>query len=255
MKQLPVFGTIADAYRFVWENRQDFLLIAFLPVVIGAVAQTLLLGFLSPDVPVEPPPDAEAQGTSGPGVAVLLNLLVSIVLYVMFSVAWHRMFLAQEQTTVGAALRWGPRQMRFLARFALLVLLTAAVGLAFGGLATLGAVATAGAGPSPLQALAFMGAIVVVSLVAARLFLILPAAALDEQMTLQESWRLTQGNSWRMVGISFLPPDSDLDRVDHSVGATAGCRWRTFARRIVDRYTGGRTSRAVLPVCQRRRNG
>ena len=36
MKQLPVIGTAIDAYTFVWENRRDFLLLAFLPIVIGA---------------------------------------------------------------------------------------------------------------------------------------------------------------------------------------------------------------------------
>ncbi len=199
MKQLPVIGTAIDAYTFVWENRRDFLLLAFLPIVIGAIADTVLRGFLVPDADV--PAEPGAADLTQPRLGALVSAFVTLVLYVMFAVAWHRRFLAEEQTTVGAALRWGPRHMRFLTRFFALVLFMVAVGFGVGGSLTIGGEA----GPGPLRLLLLIGALVGTLLVYSRLLLIFPAAALDEKVSPLDSWRLTRGNSWRMVGISFLP--------------------------------------------------
>lgn len=203
MKQLPVLGTVTDAYAFVRENWRDFLLLAFLPVAIGAIAETMLRAFFIPGA--ELPVDSEVAGGLRPGLGSVISALVALVLYVMFAVAWHRRFLAQEQTTVGTALRWGPRQMRFLARFLALAMVMIAVGFVLAGSLTVGAVAAAGSGTGPVKLLALFGALVGIMLVYSRLLLIFPAAALDERMSLTDSWRLTRGNSWRMVGISFLP--------------------------------------------------
>ncbi len=203
MKQLPVIGTVTDAYAFVWENRQDFLLLAFLPIVIGALVETLLVGVFAPSV--DTPTDPETPPSGGPGAAVLASAMVGVVLYVMFAVAWHRLFLAQEQTTVGAALRWGARQMRFLVRLVVLAFVMVAAAFALGGPIVAGAAATTGSGPGPLRFLALVAVVIGIFLVYARLLLIFPAAALDEAMSMRDSWRLTRGNSWRMVGISFLP--------------------------------------------------
>ena len=203
MKQLPVLGTVADAYAFVRENWRDFLLLASLPVAIGAIAETLLPTFFVPGAEI--PVDSDVAGGVRPNLVAAVGALVALVLYVMFAVAWHRRFLSLEQTTVGAALRWGPRQMRFLARFVTLALVMIAAGLLFGGSLTVGAVAATGSGTGPLRLIALFGVLVGVVLMYSRLLLIFPAAALDEKMSLVDSWRLTRGNSWRMVGISFLP--------------------------------------------------
>ncbi len=203
MKQLPVIGTVTDAYAFVWENRRDLLLLAFLPVAIGAIAETLLRTIFMPGAEI--PADPEVAGGARPSLGAVISALVALALYVMFAVAWHRRFLAQELTTVAAALRWGPRQMRFLARFFTLALVMIAAGFVLGGSLTIGAVAATGSGPGPLRLLALAGVLVGIVLVYSRLLLIFPAAALDEKMSLTDSWRLTRGNSWRMVGISFLP--------------------------------------------------
>ena len=95
--------------------------------------------------------------------------------------------------------------MRFLARFFALALAMITAVFVVAGSLTVGAVAAAGSGTGPVKLLALFGALVGIMLVYSRLLLILPAAALDEKMSLSDSWRLTRGNSWRMVGISFLP--------------------------------------------------
>ena len=199
MKNLPVISTVMDAYAFVWEQRRDFLLYAFLPVLIGALAQTLLTVFLAPAVGV--PNGAEApQPVGGPSAAVVIGFVigfaVSLVLYVMFAVAWHRRFLVEEQTTVGAALRWGPRHMQFLGRIGVLAL----VGVPILVLLPMTRAENAGL----TVPLLFIVMIVTV-LAYARLLLLLPAAAIDERLTIQGAWQLTRGLGGRMFGIAVLP--------------------------------------------------
>lgn len=40
---LALSTVLAHAYRFLWQNRQDFLAYAFLPVVLVAAVKTLTL--------------------------------------------------------------------------------------------------------------------------------------------------------------------------------------------------------------------
>ena len=164
-------------------------------MLIGALAQTLLTAFLISAADAPNGPDTPQPG-GGPGAASLIGALVTLVLYVMFAIAWHRRFLVEEQTTIGAALRWGPRHMRFLGRFFLLGLVL----VPFVAVVVTATHDNAGV----IVPLSFV-LLVATVLVYSRLLLIFPAIAVDERLTMQGAWQLTRGLGWRMVAIWILP--------------------------------------------------
>lgn len=203
--------TLLDTYRFLWKSRQDLWAYALLPVVLVALVKTLtfwgladLASFFEP--PADPVPIPAEERTSGPllrfGAVTLINMLVSLVAYALFAVAWHRRFLVgNEGKTVGAAMRWSGRQSRFIVRFVSLLLVVALVG----SLVSIPVTVVSSAAPV-LGVFAFFVVLVVVGLVYGRLLLILPAAAMDEPIGFRESAKLTEGRSWLMFGIGILPP-------------------------------------------------
>ena len=194
--QIPVFETIAAAYRFLLDERRDFLAYAALPIVAVALAQVLfLLTLAGAD---------ETEGSGGLGLVRAGIVAVSVVTYVMFAVAWHRRYLAENPApTVGEALRWSSRHWQFVGQFLRLILAIIPVGLFLGLLGLPLAGAGPGAAPQlvPLAAAAFVSA----GLIYGRLVLILPAVTVDRPLTLQRAWALTKGNSWRMFWLVVLP--------------------------------------------------
>jgi hypothetical protein len=196
--QLPVFDIITEACRDIWEGRRDFASFAFLPVLVVAIAGTLMGAVIGdPRVlledPAEVPPPVIARIFFG----ILVNWLAAFAMYTVFAIAWHRRTLVgREASTIGAAMRWGPRQWRFFRRLVLLIvnlmLLTFFLSLFLMRIIPL----------APLLS----ALLIVVGLIYARVALILPAAATDTPMTFAESAKLTKGNSWRMMLAVVLLP-------------------------------------------------
>ena len=200
--QLPVLDIITQACRDTWENRRDFAAFAFLPVFVVSIVATLMAAVVgNPQIVIDDQSLAPPQVTAPQFLGSMIMLLVVFVFYTLFAVAWHRRTLVgREATTIGAAMHWGRRHWRFLRRIALLMVnlfllllfLTAILSIALRGVFPLLPV---------LSAL-----LITLGLIYARVALVLPAAATDTPMTLVESARLTNGNSWRMlVAIVLLP--------------------------------------------------
>lgn len=195
--QLPVFNIITRSVRDIWQNRRDFAAFAFLPILVVSIIGTLMSAVIGDvriviDDPTQVPPQVVLRMFFG----TVVNWLAGFALYTVFAVAWHRRTLVGPEATVGAALRWGRRQWRFFRRlvflivnlmvlmFLLAVLLMAVVPVA-----------------PVLSAL-----LVAVGLIYARVALVLPATATDTPMTVAESAKLTNGNSWRMfMAVVVLP--------------------------------------------------
>ena len=177
MKQLAVFKILRDTYAFVWLERRDFLSLALPAIVVLAILRTLIAWI---EMSMAPTRTEEAFGIGG-----LVYSAVSLAVWVMFAVAWHRRYLVpNEVTTVRAALRWSPRHSRFLL-------------LAIGVSVLLGV--------SMMAAMA--GAIIVdfvLLLIYARLSLLFPSTSVDHRMSFSECWRITRGNGWRLALIIFL---------------------------------------------------
>ena len=195
MKPLAVFTTIRNAYAFVWQGHRDFLSLALPAVVVLAVVWTLIAWI---EIPATPTKAEDANGLGD-----LIYSVISLAVWVMFAVAWHRRYLVPgEATTIRAALRWRRRQTRFLLLaigvgvLAILVLLvTSVVAGLFGTLFN---------GVWQMLLLAIVIAWVPVLLIYARLSLLFPSTAVDHLMSFRECWRFTRGNGWRLALIIFL---------------------------------------------------
>jgi hypothetical protein len=211
---LTLATVLARAYKFLWENRQDFLAYAFLPVVLVAAVKTATLWASGEwQLAFEPAPAPATPGEPGatgdPAAQVLeltaadiVNLVVTMATYVMFAVAWHRKFLlGNEGNTVGAALRWSGRHWKFLGRFLLLLLIIIVASM----LLSLPIRLLSGTSAA-VSSVAIVAVLMVVGLIYGRLLLIFPAAAIDEPFGLKDSIECTQGKSWLMLGIAVMPP-------------------------------------------------
>lgn len=212
---LTLSSVLADSYKFLWQNRQDLFAYAFLPVVLVAGAKTLALWLtgqwqvvLTPaELPAEPDVASEA-GTAAAmqmlevSPADIIVLLVTLATYVMFAVAWHRKYLiGNEGNTVGAALRWGTRQWKYLASFILLL------GIALVASFLLSVPVRVMIANNPAVApIAILVVLMLVLLIYGRLLLVFPAAATDQRFGLRDSIECTKGRTWLMAGIAVLPP-------------------------------------------------
>jgi len=202
---LNLATVLAYAYKFLWENRQDFLAYAFLPVVLVAGVKTLTLWVTGEwQIIFAPAPAAEAEVAAQIlqlTAADLVNLVVTLATYVMFAVAWHRKFLiGNEGNTVGAALRWGGRQWKFLGFFVLLLLIV----ILASTLLSL-PIRMLASGNASSTSFAILVVLTLVGLLYGRLLLVFPAAATDQPMSLKESILRTKGRSWLMLGIAVMP--------------------------------------------------
>ncbi len=195
MRKLPVWSTVVGAYDFVWYERRPFLTLAFPAIAILAILTTMLWA-TAPGTDEGVGPTAVEPG-SGIGMMAftVLYLVVMLVLWVTFSVAWHRHYLVSgEVATVRSALRWGRRQTRFLLLFigvgAFIVLLSI-VG---------GALGTLIIEPSIVTLLLNIGVV----FIWVRLALLFPSTAVDHRMSFGECWMFTRGNGWRLFLVIFL---------------------------------------------------
>ncbi len=210
MKKLAIRDTILEVLGFLWANRLDLFRMIAAPVLalsmINAAATAL--------TPKPETPTTELQGAATFSAMLLIG--VSFIFYVMFAVAWHRRCLKpEEQTTIWTALRWDKRKSQFTIRsFAIgLILLAVAVtvgvfvaiiGGSIGFVSTVGTGAEGKAIPTALGTIGGLIIAVMVLLMNSRLAMWLPAAAVDDNLTLMETWVLARGNTWRIFAVVLL---------------------------------------------------
>ncbi|MDP6428608.1 MAG: hypothetical protein QGH73_00715 [Rhodospirillales bacterium] len=214
--KLPVWGTMTHTYRFFWAERRQFWLLA-----LPAIAVVSLLSALA-DWSVITANSGRIDALSQrsrlqelPLSAIILTLVATVAgiwAYVCYSVAWHRSYLVPgEQVTIGSCYLWRARQGRFLWTLIKVALITALAwipaSIVFVIVAGFGAWSAGGGGfsaqgPGVLMAMALIGLLIAV--VYARLAVLLPAAAVDDVMTIGRVWALTRGNGWRLLGIVIL---------------------------------------------------
>ncbi len=180
---VPVFATIVTAYRFVWQERRDFINFALLPVLLLAILSTAVAATLVDDTSA-----ADVQ-TFPPGF-VLIIAVTTLPLMTLFAVLWQRRFLLpHENPTIYDAFRWRMRHSRCL------FVLIAAVFVA--DLAAVGAILIAAAIGVP-QALIVLVGFVAAGLTFARLCMLLPAAATDTLIDFNQAWALGRRNAARI---------------------------------------------------------
>jgi len=220
---LPVWGSLAYSYGFVWRHWRDLVRVGWLPLLL-VFATALYFG--SFDAVAITPDDPAA---SGPVIVNgLLGGLIQGAISVIVLVAWHRLVMRDYKGAAGLnALppgRPGWRESLYFLQMLLLSLLFLAVWfvafmiaeftLIFGylilGLVGDGKMADAGAA-SQDPAFVVLGYLAVVAgllpafYVALRLSLVLPATATEESRgRLGRAWTASRGNGWRMVFATVL---------------------------------------------------
>ena len=209
--KLSIRNTVFEVFQFLWDNRLDLVRMMAAPVValsiLGIGISALFKDF---------DPTAEEASISGlQFVGLIIGLALPMLFYVMFAVAWHRRCLkSEEQTTILTALRWDRRKTLFLFRFIMISVIAGlstlpilVIGGIVGATGALGLGAAGGGGPNtPEQLIIFLNLIIifVFMLVQVRLSLLLPATAIDQKLTLAETWAIGRGNSWRLLAILLL---------------------------------------------------
>lgn len=195
MTQVPVLPTVMGAYAFMWAERRQFRVLALpmivLPVAIAALAALVLVPALSAGPAYDLPWRPVLSSAVG---------LAMVMLWVMFSVAWHRRYLVPGMpTTIAGALRWGRPQTRYLMVVLGIIALTMGVYL-LTGLSGL----VLSAGTRQWAFLPFLTAMLLAVLFYARMSMLFPAVAIDDALSLRDCWRLTRENSWRLLLVMVL---------------------------------------------------
>lgn len=211
--KLPILDVVREAYGFVWRERALFWSLALPGIIVLSLVNALLIWMLRRDLgfPTETADFVAAfkATASNIGILTIISWIAGFGVYaavlVFYSVAWHRAYFGIDRpATVATAYLWQARQSRFLLNYAKLGIASIPV-FAFGGLIGF------------LAALMMSGLGVNVSIFVAEVLLwgavfwffgrssmILPAAAVDEALTLGASWSLTSGNGWRLLWIIVL---------------------------------------------------
>ncbi|MDJ0608642.1 MAG: hypothetical protein QNJ67_06665 [Kiloniellales bacterium] len=183
LDSLPVLATVAAAYRAFFTGLAGFARAAFLPFGLS-VASTVAFAYLS---------DAPLAG-------FLFWLVAVSVPCTLFGVAWYRLLLLGSGAARPAPVpAWRTRHWRFLGWMLLLLLLLAAqVAVLF----TLSLMATGL--PKAAVLLVELVLLLVVLVVALRLSLVFPAAAVDVRYGLTQAWRHTRRQGLRLLAAAVL---------------------------------------------------
>lgn len=226
MHKLPIFRTAAQAYAFVWLRRDQFWSLAVPAIAIVAITSALTswLQWLSMGQPT-----SLADFMKGTGnfvrpdasltffVVAVAGGIVSFAVLVLYSVAWHRLYLVPAgAATPASAYRWQGRQTKFflnyLRVFIVLIPFIAALAIV-GGIIAAGVGAMVGKGGGANTSVAGITAIVVTAQLLlllcvgwfwGRFAMLFPATAVDQHMKLREGWRFSRGNGWRILWIIVL---------------------------------------------------
>lgn len=197
-RKLPVMETFGKALSLVWERRAFVLAISWPYLIASAIVIGIGLS-LALEQPL-PQPDGEA---SDPDVFEAVLSLVQGFFLAILAVYWHRNILLREEQAPALPLRFDAYVWRYIGYLLLLALVSIAV-ITLGSMLAAALVVGAGIGAALIGALV-IPFVVLALVVMFRASLVLPAAAVgDRDMSLRRSWRLTRGNTWRLLGLQLL---------------------------------------------------
>jgi hypothetical protein len=203
---LPVLSIVRDAFALPWRHRREVFRAAGLPL-LSLVAVSLLWEFLS-----------WRQG--------FLMQWLSHFVY-LFAFSWlattvHRLVLLDEASaSIHFSLQnWRRVGVYFLAFAFLAVMFLTVKFVLFNGIGLATGITHVPAGTEPKVATRHWldwGTSIVALLAIARFVLVLPSIAVDQGHELTQSWRRSQGNTWRLVVVYAALP-----------WALEWCRWLLY---------------------------
>jgi hypothetical protein len=211
MHRIPVFATIANAYRFVV---RDFATIFRLSWFLLLIA--ILLQYFATQALYQHVIDAvnEQRKLDLLTVSALRYgaLFVQFIVGLIVAVALHRVLLFGDRKPGRAVyLAFGKIETIFVLLPLLILLLSVLPGALLGGFVGFGRALITGGSESPVALLAVVQLLggAIAFFVAIRLSLLFPLAVAERRIMLREGWRLGRGNFWRLLGVfvlGVLPP-------------------------------------------------
>jgi hypothetical protein len=188
-----------DAFTFVFWNLEAVFKICgawfVLQLVLTLVVNMITGGSVDP---VSGAPDPAGTPTPTAMLASLVLAGVGLVASASISVAWHRLGLLGERPGM-IHLHIGPVEGRFIGKMLLITLATFAVALPVGVVVGL---VSGGSIPLMVALLAVAGLIFAPHLM--RLYLALPAVAVERPIGLKEAHGLGKGLGWPMFGAGIV---------------------------------------------------
>jgi hypothetical protein len=203
--KLPLWRTIGQAYAIWARNLPELIRISWLWLLIMTPVLAILMWWQVPTFTALM--DAARAGRPDPAPALtllaqVLNGVIMLPVLASIAVAWHRLLLRNEHVGSGIYLRFDGIVLGYGLMFLVISLLPAVPQY----LGQIYLALTQPTGASQIDPVALgitsVGSIVSIVLffISARLFLILPARALErDDITLGTVWSATKRNSWRMV--------------------------------------------------------
>jgi hypothetical protein len=208
--QLKVFNTIGEAFSFFWQRRVQFYVLALPPVIILSVLSVIANLILPGEIPSNFQSDffrlqvnSSVNSFTYPNIGLswfnladVFIFLIMALVFPLYSVAWHRIFLVPtENLMIRDHYKWEYRHWNFLwSNIKILTLIIPIVIVGF--VLTLASFVLA---PVVGFFLIFF-----VSVCYARFSMWLPAAALDHKIQLRDVLLLTKGNGWQLASILII---------------------------------------------------
>jgi hypothetical protein len=186
LRKLPVIETAKEAYARVFGNVHLLVWAALMPFCLSVAL--ILLGLTLPVVSVL------AVGT----------VLLGVIPYTMFGVAWHRLTLLGP--VAGAPpLRpaWASRHWRFLGYLGATTLIGASATAAVFSVGLMAFQPESGSLPAA-AGLMPLATIAIVAYIMIRLSFVFPAVSVDETYRLRHAWTHTKGQGLRLLGATVI---------------------------------------------------
>ena len=197
-KSLPVFETVGQSLGYSFKNIGLMMRLSWLWVILLLVLGAAFLALFGDA--------AQIEGQTAPDGGAIAGFAVLMIVYFLaiysIAVGWHRTLLLGEQAG-WINFRVGRREVGYLG-YTLLVALLAAFPMLIGFL-IVGALTSFSADSRERLGLGFIAVtavgVVVMLLLMGRLQLVLPGTAVgDRRVGIRQSFDLTRGNSWRVLG-------------------------------------------------------
>jgi len=182
IQRVPVFQTMREAYRAVFTSLPLLMRAAFLPYVLS-----IAIAFLS------------LLAVQNAFLAFVMTVF-GFVPYTLFGVAWHRVTLLRGMEVPPIFPSWAARHWRFMgyamALTGVAYLLWLLVFITISGIWGGRQIDAAQGALLPLLGLIAFGIMVFLAM---RLSFVFPAAAVDENYALRDSWSHTRGQALRLA--------------------------------------------------------
>lgn len=205
MNRLPIGETIRFAYQFALNQLGTIIGLIWIPMVAIAILRFLPYGL--GDNTLSPESNPTAAGSAA--LRGIVFALASILLYASINVAVVRQALGLRKGPAIAHFALGAPEFRMWGAMMLLFAIVVVMMLGFGlALAATIAVATLLHNPAIGGILALpvtIGGLCLLLVAIVRLgFLLVPVTVVENKISFERGWLLTQGNFWRISAAMFV---------------------------------------------------